>query len=163
MWRITFTFFCLVLIAAGQDHTHWNDYGGAADSAQYSALKQINRSNVTNLKIAWSYSTGDDNKYSFNPLVVDGIVYVLARNNSIVALDAVSGKPIWVHETGPSKLMTNRGINYWESKDRKDRRLLFAAIIFCRPLMRKQVRRSLRSARMAGLICEKDWGAIRKH
>ena len=127
MWRVNFTFFCVAWIVAGQDHTRWNDYGGAADSAQYSALKQINRSNVKNLKVAWSYSTGDDKKYSFNPLEVDGAVYVLARNNSIVALDAVSGKPIWVHETGSSKLITNRGINYWESKDRKDRRLLFAS------------------------------------
>ena len=119
---------CFLLAAFGQDHAHWNDYGGAADSAQYSALKQINRSNVKNLKIAWTYPTGDGNKYSFNPLVVDGRMYVLARNNSIVALDAASGKELWFHETGShTKLITNRGINYWESKDRKDRRLLFAS------------------------------------
>jgi len=42
-----------------QAHTMWRDYGGAADSAQYSALRQINRSNVSRLQIAWTYSTGD--------------------------------------------------------------------------------------------------------
>lgn len=105
----------------------WRDYGGAADSAQYSALKQINRSNVKKLEIAWIYPTGDDNQYSFNPIVVDGLMYVLAKNNSIVALDASSGKEVWIHETGPrTKLITNRGINYWESRDRSDRRLMFA-------------------------------------
>src|SRR5436190_23510231 len=79
-------------------HTTWSDYGGGADSSQYSALGQINRSNVSTLQIAWTYPTGDGNPYLFNPVVVDGVMYVLARNNSIVALDAATGKEIWVHE-----------------------------------------------------------------
>jgi len=55
------------------------------------------------------------------------LVYVLAKNNSIVALDASTGKEVWLHQTDPAtKLITNRGINYWESKDRSERRLLFA-------------------------------------
>ena len=110
------------------DHMGWRDFGGAPDSAQYSALGEINRSNVANLETAWTYSTGDTNKYSFNPLVADGLMYVLARNNSIVALDAGTGKEVWVHPTGPqTKLITNRGINYWQSKDGSERRLLYAA------------------------------------
>ena len=44
---------------AGQSHHGWSDYGGGADSAQYSALTQINRSNVSQLKVAWTYPTGD--------------------------------------------------------------------------------------------------------
>ena len=106
----------------------WRDYGGAADSSQYSALIQITRSNVNNLQIAWTYPTGDSNRYSFNPIVVDGLMYVLARNNSLVALDASTGKEIWVHRTDiGTKLITHRGVNYWESKDRSDRRLFLAS------------------------------------
>lgn len=111
-------------------HTHstWSDYAGAADASQYSALAQINRSNVGRLQVAWSYPTGDGNKYLFNPIVVDRTMYVLAHNNSIVALDATTGKELWIHPTDPkTTLITNRGINYWESADRSDRRLLFAA------------------------------------
>lgn len=116
-------------------HAGWSDYGGAADSAQYSALHQINRSNVARLKIAWKYPTGDNNRYFFNPVVVDGLMYVLAKDNSIVALDAATGKEVWIHPTGPqTKLITNRGINYWESKDRSDRRLLFAVNNFLEEL-----------------------------
>ena len=111
-----------------QTHSTWTDYGGASDAAQYSSLAQINRSNVGKLQMAWSYPTGDGNKYSFNPIVVDRTMYVLAHNNSIVALDATTGKELWIHPADPkTTLITNRGINYWESADRSDRRLLFAA------------------------------------
>ena len=114
--------------APAQDHSTWRDYGGAADSAQYSTLRQINRSNVAKLKIAWTYSTGDHRKYSFNPIMIDGLLYVLAKDNSVVALDAGTGKEIWVHTFSPAPaIITSRGINYWESKDRSDRRLLFCA------------------------------------
>jgi len=122
---------CLVGLdvpAHAQSHTTWSDYGGAADSAQYSALRQIDRSNVNRLEVAWTYPTGDGRRYLFNPIVVDGLMYVLARNNSIVALDAATGKEVWTHAPDPpAGIITNRGINYWESKDRTDRRLLFAA------------------------------------
>jgi len=118
-----------------QTHTTWADYGGASDSSQYSALDQINRSNVARLELAWTYPTGDNNKYFFNPLVVDNVMFVLAKNNSIVALDASTGKEIWTHLSGPEvKIITNRGINYWESKDRSDRRLLFASNHFLRAI-----------------------------
>ena len=112
--------------SANQAHLTWKHYAGAADGAQYSALAQINRSNVSQLQVAWSYSTGDGNKYLFNPIVVDRTMYVLAQNNSVVALDATTGRQVWIHPTESKMgLITNRGINYWESPDRSDRRLIF--------------------------------------
>ena len=62
---------------------------------------------------------------------------MLAKNNSIVALDAATGKEIWTHPPEPgTKVITNRGINYWESKDGTDRRLLFASNHSCARSMR---------------------------
>ena len=122
--------------ATTETHTTWRAYGGAPDGAQYSALRQINRSNVKKLQVAWTYRTGDDRKYSFNPLIVDGVMYVLAKNNSIVALDAATGKEIWTHATdGKTTLITNRGIDYWESKDRSDRRSFFRSATSSRSWM----------------------------
>jgi glucose dehydrogenase len=113
---------------AAQSHKTWSDYAGASDAAQYSALAQINRSNVSKLEVAWTYATGDDRRYFFNPVVVDQVAYVLARNNSIVAIDAETGKEIWTHSADPgTNIITDRGINYWESKDRSERRLLYAS------------------------------------
>src|SRR5580698_168118 len=135
----TFLLSCLLVTfdfhAFAQDHLAWRDYGGAADAAQYSALSQINRSNVDKLAVAWTYPTGDNKQYLFNPIVIDGLMYVLAKNNSIVALNAATGKEIWSYSPGPeTKVITNRGVNYWESKDRSDRRLLFASNHFLRAI-----------------------------
>src|SRR5262249_10223065 len=85
----------LAVCACAQDHTTRSDSGGALDSAQYSALKQIDRSNVSRLDVAWTYPIGDGKKYFFAPLVVDNVVYVLAKDNSIAALDAANGKELW--------------------------------------------------------------------
>jgi quinoprotein glucose dehydrogenase len=125
-------FACLILgaqvSALGQDHTSWSDYGGGPDSSQYSALREINRSNVSKLEIAWLFPTGDDNRYFFNPVQAHGLTYVLAANNSIVALNAETGKEVWVRQADPhTEIITDRGINYWESKDGSERRLLFAS------------------------------------
>ncbi len=106
-------------------HTAWSDYGGGPDASQYSALNQINRTNVGKLQIAWSYPIGDGNLYLFNPVVVDGVMYAMGKANSIVALDAATGKEIWSHPNIRGAI-TTRGLNYWESADRKDRRLLYA-------------------------------------
>jgi len=114
--------------ALGQSHTTWSDYGGGPDSAQYSSLQEINRTNVSRLQIAWVFPTGDENRYFFNPIEAHGLTYVMAENNSLVALDAETGKKVWVHKPDPdTEIITNRGINYWESKDGRDRRLLFAS------------------------------------
>ena len=106
-----------------QTNWNWDVYGGEAADAHYAPLTQINKSNVNQLQIAWTYPVQDDVSYRFNPLEIDGVVYVLARNTSLVALSAASGKEIWVH--GGLTGISNRGIAYWQSQDGKDRRFIF--------------------------------------
>ena len=104
-------------------HTTWENYGGGPDQSKYVVLDDITKSNVHQLKEAWFYPTRDSKTYNFNPIVVDTVMYVLARNNSLVALDARNGNEIWIHSNLQD--IAWRGINYWESADRKDRRLIF--------------------------------------
>jgi quinoprotein glucose dehydrogenase len=112
----------------GQKSTSWAEYLGGPDSSHYSPLKQVNARNVKQLEVAWTFETGDELSYTFCPLVVDNIAYVAAKQGSLVALDASTGKQIWVYSfaTGGrfSGIAGQRGANYWESKDRKDRRIL---------------------------------------
>ena len=117
---------CCALRAA-DPHAAWLDFNGAPDAAQYSSLTQISRSNVSKLRVAWTYASGDNFKLSFNPVIANGAMYVLAKDNVIVALNAQTGGVLWRHPTDPrTTLITRRGINYWQSADGADRRLLFA-------------------------------------
>jgi len=124
--------------SAQQSHTSWNDYLGGPDSSHYSSLDQINRKNADKLEIAWKYNTGDDLNYTFSPLVIDNVAYFAAKNGSLVAVDATTGKELWVHPFSAQPgapaafarfagITGQRGGNYWESKDRSDRRLFISA------------------------------------
>jgi quinoprotein glucose dehydrogenase len=99
----------------------WWDFGGNPSNSHFVDLDQINKANVNQLEVAWFYpyaATG------FNPIVIDDVMYALGRNSSLIALDATSGREIWIHERLNG--ITSRGINYWQSRDGKDRRLIFA-------------------------------------
>ena len=102
-------------------YTTWTAYQGGAHSSQYSALDQINKSNVSQLEVAWTYPVAGN--ITFNPIVIDNVMYVQGTGNAIVALDAATGKELWSHANQGA--IGARGLNYWESKDRKDRRLLY--------------------------------------
>ena len=110
-----------------QKTTNWSDYLGGPAGGHYSPLKQVNPRNVNQLAVAWSYETGDDLSYTFCPLVVDNIAYIAAKRGALVALDATTGKELWVHNFPSggrfSGIGGQRGANYWESKDRSDRRI----------------------------------------
>ena len=108
--------------AATGEHRGWRDYGGGPDSSKFVAFDQINKANVGQLRVAWMYPTSDTLNYQFNPIIVDNVMYVLAKNNSLVALNATTGEEIWIHAN--LRGIARRGVNYWESADRKDRRLL---------------------------------------
>ncbi|MDB5683540.1 MAG: pyrroloquinoline quinone-dependent dehydrogenase [Sphingomonas bacterium] len=106
------------------DFVGWDSYLGGGDSSQFSSLDQINRANVTKLQVAWIYPAGTGTGGNrFNPLVVDGVMYVVAHDSAVVALDAATGKELW-RRTNKGRVGA-RGMNFWKSADGRDRRLLF--------------------------------------
>ena len=114
---------------AGQRPREWRDYAGGPDSSRFVTATQITKGNVSQLQVAWSYPQGLSD---FNPLVVRDVVYGRAAGDSFVALDAATGRQIWIHEG--VKGFNTRGVIYWESKDGSDRRLIFSANNFLQEL-----------------------------
>src|SRR5216684_6535274 len=114
----------LLLAAANVD---WPTYGGSPEGTRYSPLKQINRSNVVNLREVWRYDTADGQGASqTQPIVVDGVLYGITPKHKAVAIDAATGKRLWQWASGIDGNSPNRGIVYWSDSAKKDRRILTA-------------------------------------
>ena len=80
---------------SGQSPREWRDYAGGPDSSRFVASTQITKANVGQLEVAWTYPAG---LTDFNPLVVRGTVYARGEANSFVALDAATGKQLWIYK-----------------------------------------------------------------
>ncbi|MEO6637053.1 MAG: PQQ-binding-like beta-propeller repeat protein [Ginsengibacter sp.] len=135
--------FCLcLLIACKSNNTSydtWEVYGGNYENNHYSSLTQIDTSNVQNLKVAWVYHTGDmdtanHSQIQCNPLIADGVVYGTSPLMKLFALDAATGKQVWVFNPFDSLagdrrsffIMNNcRGIAY--RNEDNDKRIFYTA------------------------------------
>lgn len=108
--------------SSSEDHTTWTHYAGSPDQSRYFNATEITKENVNQLEVAWTYPTNDNAPNFFSPIIVDTTMYAMAKNSSLVALNVETGKEIWIHAnlTG----LTRRGVNYWESADKKDKRLI---------------------------------------
>src|SRR5215470_3012788 len=107
---------------------NWAAYGGSAENQHYSTLTQINRSNVKQLEVAWSYDTGETGGMQTTPLVVDGVLYGITPTQKIFAVDAESGKQLWKFDSGIKGMQPDRGLAYWS--DNGDKRILVGVMNF---------------------------------
>jgi alcohol dehydrogenase (cytochrome c) len=83
-------------VSDGATRADWPSYGGTQLSWRYSALDQVNTSNVKNLAPVWIFQTGDyAESLQATPIVVDGVMYVITARARVFALDAATGRVIW--------------------------------------------------------------------
>ena len=99
----------------------WMSYGGHASQDHYSSLSQINRENVKQLKIAWTFDTGEKGSLETTPVIVGRVLYTYTPSLKVVALDAASGKLLWTFDSGVHEPDASRGVSYWT--DGKESRL----------------------------------------
>ena len=112
----------LTLSVSAQNRS-WSTYGGGLDNTHYSAFTQVNRDNVSQLKVAWTYDSGDAFKGSemeCNPIIVNGILYATTPKLRVIALDAATGALKWSFDPNQGKpvqeKMRNRGVTYWDGR-----------------------------------------------
>ena len=111
----------------------WPVTGGAPANDRYSTLDQVNRDNVSQLTVAWTYHSGDmapgrRSEIQATPIVVDSVLYTTTPALAVVALRADSGTLRWrfdPFEGRAREVHANRGVSYWA--DGNDRRILFTA------------------------------------
>jgi quinoprotein glucose dehydrogenase len=115
------------------DFRTWQVYNGSNEALKYSALDQVNGDNVRQLAVAWTHRSGDVGSgqerapgltaLQSNPMVIRGVMYLLGQNNKVLALDAATGRRQWVYQAKLSGTASRRGLAYWESPDRRERRV----------------------------------------
>ncbi|MBT71310.1 MAG: PQQ-dependent dehydrogenase, methanol/ethanol family [Gammaproteobacteria bacterium] len=83
------------ILNAADEPENWLTYNGGYMSQRHSLLDQINPDNVSTLELKWVLQNQVFGAWQSNPLIVDGIMYVTERPNSVMAVDAVTGRVFW--------------------------------------------------------------------
>jgi quinoprotein glucose dehydrogenase len=113
---------------AGEGNRDWPVYGGTPENNHYSSLAQINRSNVSQLEIAWSFDTEEEGGLQASPLIVDGTLYGITPTQKVFALNAASGTLLWKFDSGIRGTQPDRGLAYWVAGN--DKRILVGIMNF---------------------------------
>ncbi len=139
---VTFLFVAGVAIScttSDDKYRGWTVTGGSKENIRYSALTQIDSSNVSQLQVAWTYRSNDadvvnHSQIQCNPIVVNGTVYGTSPQLKLLAIDAATGKEKWVFDPHADTTMedsrrfimnNNRGVTFWNEGN--ESRILFAA------------------------------------
>ena len=112
------------LRTAAERPQEWVTYGGTYDEQRYSRLNLINTRNVNQLGVAWTYELKTDRGVEATPIVADGIMYVTSAWSVVHALDAETGKELWVYDPEVDRTkgvkgccdVVNRGVAIYEGK-----------------------------------------------
>jgi len=104
----------------------WPNYGNDPGGTRYSALAQIDRANVAQLRVAWTYRTGETGgappyghiAFEATPLMVDGTLFLSTPYDRVIALDPETGVERWTYDPEVNRarrfaIVTSRGVSTW--------------------------------------------------
>ncbi|HRH50188.1 MAG TPA: PQQ-binding-like beta-propeller repeat protein [Panacibacter sp.] len=124
-----------------KDYSGWTTYAGSKDGIRYSSNEEINTDNVTQLQVAWTYSSGDKDtnnrtQNQCNPIMIDGILYGTTPQLKLFALNAATGEKKWLFNpaTEDTALKNDpyafykvtRGVIYWQDEKTADKRIIYS-------------------------------------
>ena len=144
----------------------WRSYAGEAGSSRYAPHDQINRDNVKNLQVAWSWRFDNfgGGTSETTPIMANGILYfTVGPRRNVIAVNPGTGETLWTwrpdegarFDQAPRKV--GRGVAYWT--DGTDARIITVTPGFQLVALNAQDRRCrfASSARMARSICSRSW------
>jgi len=104
----------------------WPHYGNDSGGTRYSSLAQIDRANVAQLRVAWTYRAGEAGgappyghiAFEATPLMVDGMLFLSTPYNRVIALDPETGGERWAYDPKVDRarrraIVTSRGVSTW--------------------------------------------------
>ncbi len=112
----------------------WRFYAGDGGHTQYTALDQIDASNVSDLEVAWRWQAENSAERPFfnfesTPIMIGGVLYTSTGASEVAAVDAATGETIWLYtprpkpgaEDDPSRRPqgSGRGVAYWTDGERE--------------------------------------------
>ncbi|HXO88047.1 MAG TPA: PQQ-binding-like beta-propeller repeat protein, partial [Candidatus Acidoferrales bacterium] len=106
------------ILHSANEPQSWLTYSGSYNSQQYSPLKQINRENISKLKVAWIYQPSKAvSNLEASPIVADGVMYITEPPSTVTALDVRTGLRLWTwsptlpeHVVSIGLYATSRGV-----------------------------------------------------
>jgi quinoprotein glucose dehydrogenase len=122
--------FCLLSstsLLAQSANTDWPNYGSDPGGTRYSSAHQINRGNVSRLKLAWTYRTGAMEEktdlvrkaaFEATPILIENKLFLSTPYNHVFALDPLSGAKVWEYDAQVDlsknrSEVTSRGVSAW--------------------------------------------------
>jgi quinoprotein glucose dehydrogenase len=131
--------FCLLAAPAALAQSDWPFVGGDAAGTRYSTLTQINRKNVKDLEVAWTFRTGGlregyNSAIQCPPIVVEGVMYLTGVDLTVFALDPATGKELWRFNPQRSRDLglRNRGVAFWSDGKKNGEWRVILAIPDCK-------------------------------
>jgi alcohol dehydrogenase (cytochrome c) len=105
-----------VSVSAADNPADWPEYLRDSKGWRYSPLDQINKENVSKLKVAWIHQPGDIQMgLQATPIAIGGILYYVAANNNVFAVDGKSGKTLWHYQPELDPLAAE---SFWAAQSR---------------------------------------------
>lgn len=134
----------LLQLSSQAQEGSWAYYGQDAGGSRYSALKQIDDRNVAQLKIAWTYRTGELETYKgtyalqkaafeCTPILVGRTLYISTPSDRVIAVDGATGRQRWVYDPRVSLLadhseISSRGVAAWPAGGKTAERIFIGTI-----------------------------------
>jgi quinoprotein glucose dehydrogenase len=127
LFELLASFAVIGTAAAAQPDAGWPAYGGDAGGTRYSPLAEITPSNVGQLRVAWTFRTGElgqgvkdwsRSAFETTPILYDGTLYLTTSSTDVVAVNAGDGTLRWRHDSQSRKDLhysdgVSRGVSLW--------------------------------------------------
>ena len=116
--------------------SEWLNYGRGYKEQRFSPLDSINRDNIDDLDLAWSFKFDTARGMEATPLVHNGVIYVSTGWSHVHALDARTGEQLWHYDAQVPKShliktccgAVNRGVALWQGDAESDLQVFFGTL-----------------------------------